>query len=122
MGMIIDNQLSRRSFIRTAALGAGALLTAPAWAADLLKKGDIKIGYSAITWGGKDEQAMADLSSLGFKGIQLRANTYGPYRNKVSELRDALVKHRLKLAMFSSGNVEIDPAKFESTVDTHVVL
>jgi inosose dehydratase len=120
MGMIIDNQLSRRSFIRTAALGAGALLTAPAWAADLLKKGDIKIGYSAITWGGKDEQAMADLSSLGFKGIQLRANTYGPYRNKVSELRDALVKHRLKLAMFSSGNVEIDPAKFESTVDTHV--
>jgi inosose dehydratase len=118
--MIIENHLSRRSFIRTAALGTGALLTAPAWAAELLKKGDVKIGYSAITWGGKDEQAMADLSSLGFKGIQLRANTFGPYRNKVSELRDALVKHRLKLAMFSSGNVEIDPAKFESTVDTHV--
>jgi inosose dehydratase len=50
----------------------------------------------------------------------LRANTFGPYRNKPSELKDALVKNNLTLCMFSSGNVEIDPAKFESTVDTHV--
>jgi inosose dehydratase len=63
---------------------------------------------------------MEDLASLGFKGIQLRANTFGPYRNKVSELKEALIKHNLKLACFSSGNVEIDPAKFQSTVDTHV--
>lgn len=90
------------------------------WLEAAIKKGDIKIGYSAITWGGKDEQAMADLAGLGFKGIQLRANTFGPYRNKPSELKDALVKNNLTLCMFSSGNVEIDPAKFESTVDTHV--
>lgn len=110
----------RRLFLRNLSLGTAALLTSPAWADTWLKKGDIKIGYSAITWGGKDEQAIADLAGLGFKGIQLRANTFGPYRNKVSELKDALVKHNLTLCMFSSGNVEIDPAKFESTVDTHV--
>ena len=95
-------------------------MTSSAWAETLLKKGDVKIGYSAITWGGKDEQAIAELAGLGFKGIQLRANTFGPYRNKVSELKDSLTKHNLTLCMFSSGNVEIDPAKFESTVDTHV--
>ena len=110
----------RRLFLRNLSFGAAALLTSPAWAETLLKKGDVKIGYSAITWGGKDEQAIAELAGLGFKGIQLRANTFGPYRNKVSELKDALAKHNLTLCMFSSGNVEIDPAKFESTVDTHV--
>jgi len=113
-------QINRRLFLRNISLATGALLTSSAWAEALLKKGDFKIGYSAITWGGKDEQAIADLSALGYKGIQLRANTYAPYRTKVSELKDALVKHDLKLAMFSSGNVEIDPAKFQSTIDTHV--
>ncbi|MCF2444967.1 sugar phosphate isomerase/epimerase [Dyadobacter sp. CY345] len=111
---------NRRIFLRTLSLGAGALLTSSSWAEAMLKKVDMKIGYSAITWGGKDEQAMADLAGLGFKGIQLRANTFGPYRNKVSELKDSLIQHNLTLCMFSSGNVEIDPAKFESTVDTHV--
>ncbi|WP_149244433.1 sugar phosphate isomerase/epimerase family protein [Dyadobacter sp. 32] len=110
----------RRLFLRNLSLTAGALITTSSWAEAIIKKGDVKIGYSAITWGGKDLQAMADLASLGFKGIQLRANTFGPYRNKVSELKEALIKHNLKLPMFSSGNVEVDPAKFQSTVDTHV--
>lgn len=110
----------RRLFLRNLSLTAGALITTSSWAEAIIKKGDVKIGYSAITWGGKDLQAMSDLASLGFKGIQLRANTFGPYRNKVSELKEALIKHNLKLPMFSSGNVEVDPAKFQSTVDTHV--
>ncbi|KAA0992383.1 TIM barrel protein [Dyadobacter aurulentus] len=110
----------RRDFLKYSLAAGAALVTADSWAEAFLKKGDFKIGYSSITWGGKDEQAIADLAGLGFKGIQLRANTFGPYRNKVSELKDALVKHKLTLAMFSSGNVETDPAKFESTVDTHV--
>jgi inosose dehydratase len=118
--MNINTLTGRRDFIKMLSIGGASLASANLWAEALIKKGDIKIGYSAITWGGKDEQAMTDLSGLGFKGIQLRANTFGPYRNKVSELKDALMKNNLTLAMFSSGNVEIDPAKFESTVDTHV--
>jgi inosose dehydratase len=110
----------RRDFIKMLSIGGASFASANLWADALIKKGDIKIGYSAITWGGKDEQAITDLSGLGFRGIQLRANTFAPYRNKVSELKDALIKNNLTLAMFSSGNVEIDPAKFESTVDTHV--
>lgn len=112
--------MNRRNFLQNSALAAAMTCASNSWLEAAVKKGDIKIGYSAITWGGKDEQAMTDLSGLGFKGIQLRANTFGPYRTKVSELKDALVKNKLKLCMFSSGNVDVDPAKFESTVDTHV--
>jgi inosose dehydratase len=118
--MNINTLTGRRDFIKMLSIGGASLASADLWANSLIKKGNIKIGYSAITWGGKDEQAMTDLSGLGFKGIQLRANTFAPYRNKVSELKDALIKNNLTLAMFSSGTVEIDPAKFESTVDTHV--
>jgi inosose dehydratase len=112
--------MDRRIFLRNISLAAGALVSSNSLAEAFTKKGSFKIGYSAITWGGKDMQAIEELASLGYKGIQLRANTFAPYRAKVSELKDALVKHDLKLAMFSSGNVEVDPAKFQSTVDTHV--
>jgi inosose dehydratase len=114
------NATNRRGFLKTAGIAGVTLLSASAWAEDLLKKGDIKIGYSSITWGGKDEQAITELAGLGFKGIQLRANTFGPYRSKPSELKALLEKNKLTLAMFSSGNVETDPAKLQSTIDTHV--
>lgn len=106
--------------MQNSSLALAAAMAGNGWLEAAARKGDIKIGYSSITWGGKDEQAISELAGLGFKGIQLRANTFGPYRNKVSELKDALIKNNLTLCMFSSGNVETDPAKFESTVDTHV--
>ncbi len=80
----------------------------------------LQLAYSAITWGGNDAQAITDISALGYRGIQLRANTFGPYRAKPSELKALLDQHKLTLAMFSSGNVEIDPAKEQSTIDMHV--
>ena len=112
--------LTRRHFLEQISMAAAAsLVSSESWA-DLLKKSDFKIGYSSITWGGKDDIAIRDIASLGFKGIQLRANTFGPYRNKVSELHDLLQANQLKLAMFSSGSVEIDPVKESSTIDMHV--
>ena len=112
--------VNRRDFLKAAALTGAAFWSMDAFAGEILKKGDIKIGYSAITWGGKDEQAITDLANLGYKGVQLRANTFAPYRSKPSELKALLDQHKMQLAMFSSGNVEIDPAKFQSTVDIHV--
>lgn len=114
--------LTRRQFLHTA--GASALLLAAgaesfAHVAAPPKTG-LRIAYSAITWGGNDAQAITDISSTGFKGIQLRANSFGPYRAKPSELKALLDQHGLQLAMFSSGNVEVDPAKFQSTIDQHV--
>ena len=112
--------LSRRHFLENLGLIAATGLVSNNLWAETLKKSNLKIAYSAITWGGKDDVAIKELASLGFKGIQLRANTFGPYRNKVSELKKLLDENGLYLAMFSSGNVEIDPAKEQSTIDMHV--
>jgi inosose dehydratase len=108
---------SRRHFLRqTAALTATALLPVDLFA----KPKGLKLGYSAITWGGNDAQAIQDIASLGFRGIQLRANTFGPYKARPSELKALLDDNGLQLVMFSSGNVEVDPAKEQSTIDQHV--
>ncbi|ARK13836.2 sugar phosphate isomerase/epimerase [Fibrella sp. ES10-3-2-2] len=113
--------INRRQFLQAA--GASALVLAAgaeSLAGEFPPKSGLQIAYSAITWGGNDAQAITDISSTGFKGIQLRANAFGPYRTKPSELKAMLDQHGLQLAMFSSGNVEIDPAKFQSTIDQHV--
>jgi inosose dehydratase len=78
------------------------------------------LGYSAITWGGQDEQAIQEVASLGYKGIQLRANTYAKYKDNVSALKALIDQSGLQLCMFSSGNVEIDPAKVEASIAQHV--
>jgi inosose dehydratase len=118
--VLAEKELNRRRFLQKTLLASSALVTSSAWAEAILKGSKFNIGYSAITWGGKDDIAIRELASLGYKGIQLRANTFGPYRNKVSDLRQLLTDNGLQLCMFSSGNVEIDPAKEESTIDTHV--
>jgi inosose dehydratase len=114
--------LTRRDFLQRA--GASLLLTGLGMehlrAQTLTAPAGLQIAYSAITWGGNDTQAMTDISALGYRGIQLRANAFGPYRAKPSELKGLLDQYKLTLAMFSSGNVETDPAKEQSTIDMHV--
>ncbi|QHV99466.1 sugar phosphate isomerase/epimerase family protein [Spirosoma endbachense] len=119
----MQETVNRRQFLTTAGLSALALTTGVNRLfaqAELTKPSGLKIAYSAITWGGNDAQAITDLAALGYKGIQLRANTFGPYKAKPSELKALLDQNHLALAMFSSGNVEIDPAKEQSTIDMHV--
>jgi len=78
------------------------------------------LGYSSITWSGQDEQAIKDIASLGFKGIQLRANTFSKYGENPAALKALIDQSGLKLCMFSSGNVEIDPAKVDASIAQHV--
>ncbi|MFM1934488.1 MAG: Myo-inosose-2 dehydratase [Bacteroidota bacterium] len=78
------------------------------------------LGYSSITWSGQDEQAIKDIASLGFKGIQLRANTFSKYGENPAALKALIDQSGLQLCMFSSGNVEIDPAKVDASIAQHV--
>jgi inosose dehydratase len=120
----MNEPVNRRQFLTAAGLSTLALSVGSnrllAQSTVRQKVSGLKIAYSSITWGGNDAQAIADLAALGYKGIQIRANTFGPYKAKPSELKALLDQHNLKLAMFSSGNVEIDPAKESSTIDMHV--
>ena len=80
----------------------------------------IQLGYAAITWGGEDEQAIEDISALGWPGIQLRGNVLAKYAEQPSALRDLLAQHHLTFVALSSGNVSVDPAVEASTIDEHV--
>jgi len=80
---------------------------------------DIKIGYSAIAWNDQDARAIDDLSTLGFPGIQLRANAPHDFPDPHA-LRDLLAQRHLTFVALSSGTAPIDPSARQSTIDTHL--
>lgn len=80
----------------------------------------LKMGYSAITWGGNDVLAMKEISELGFKGIQLRSNILKEFGKKPLEVRELLKSHNLEFPMFSSGNANINTGNDEAVIQIHV--
>jgi inosose dehydratase len=80
----------------------------------------IRFGYAAITWNGKDEQAIKEISELGFSGIQLRSNILKDYGNRPKDLRDLLATHHLEMVAFSSGGVGIAAGSEASEIAKHV--
>lgn len=78
---------------------------------------EIKIGYAAITWGDKEKQAIEDISSVGYRGIQLRANAVRDFQ--ASELRDLLQQHQLTMVALSSGDVHVESAKEAADIALH---
>jgi inosose dehydratase len=73
---------------------------------------EIHFGYAAITWGGNDRQAIADVSSLGFPGIQIRSNAVDEFKIP-QELADLLAQNKLTFVALSSGGVNIDAPEAE---------
>ena len=90
-------QQSRRDFV----LGVGSLAAAsvlPAIAGP--KESDIKFGYAAITWDGNDTQAIKDVSEVGFRGIQLRANILKEFSDDPKKVADLLQQYKLQFVAF----------------------
>jgi inosose dehydratase len=73
---------------------------------------EIHWGYASITWNGNDRQAIEDISSLGFRGIQLRSNAIKEFSSPAA-VRELLDKHQLKLVALSSGDLNIDAPQSE---------
>jgi inosose dehydratase len=71
----------------------------------------LKLGYAAITWKGEDAQAIDDISSLGFRGIQLRTAAVKQWGDKPRDLRALLEKRGLSFVTLSSGNLSLDPSR-----------
>lgn len=109
--------MNRRDFLTQASLlTASSLISFESLAAAKAKH---KMAYSAITWSGNDLVAIKDIAALGFKGIQLRANTYAPFKDKPQDLKDVLDQNKLALVMFSSGNVGIAD-DISKDIETHL--
>jgi inosose dehydratase len=80
----------------------------------------VKIGYAAITWGGNDLQAIDDISSLGYGGIQLRSNVLARFGDRPSELRELLSKRKLTFVALSSGSAQIDSKDPSAMIASHL--
>src|SRR3982751_73509 len=104
--------LSRREFITGLGMSAVAVLPSGAFANALVRhlaaNPAIQLGCASITWGGKDAQAIQEVGSLGYKGIQLRANVYPEYGSKPEALKDLLNQAKIQMPVFSSGNANIN--------------
>ena len=114
--------LSRRKFITQTSLTAVGLTffsCAASKKSSAVVPG-LQLGYSAITWGGNDAQAIKDIAALGFKGIQLRSNTVKDYGGNPQMLRDLLQQNGLSLPMFSSGNANINTGDDAGVIASHV--
>lgn len=79
---------------------------------------EMHVGYAAITWGGNDRQAIEDIASAGYAGIQLRANCIAEFGSGAA-VREELEKHHLKMVALSSGDLGIDPATERDELEKH---
>lgn len=95
--------LTRRSLL--GALAASVAVSALPVRADA-KYGGIRFGYTAMTWGDEELQAIDDIASVGFSGIQLRANALSKF--KPAGLKALLAQQRLTFVALSSGDVSLD--------------
>src|SRR5258708_4086118 len=80
----------------------------------------IRPGYAAITWGGKDDQAIDEIAEVGFKAIQLRASAFDAYGPRPAALKELLEKRGLTLAVLSSGNLKYQPADRAAQISLHL--
>jgi len=108
---------SRREFL--AALGAAAATVnlSGSLAASQANHPGIRFGYTAMTWGKAERQAIDDISAVGFQGIQFRNDALKEFRP--TELRDLLQQHKLTFVALSSGDVSIDPAHESDQIAEH---
>jgi inosose dehydratase len=99
----MNPHVTRRTFVGgLSALAAASAL--PAFAAS--KGSDIRFGYTAMTWGAAERQAVDEISALGFSGIQFRIDAVTEF--KPAELKDLLAQHKLTFVALSSGEVSLD--------------
>jgi inosose dehydratase len=108
---------SRREFL--AATGVAALAGNAVGSAI---QSDFQIGYHAITWGDKLEQAIDEISELGFRGIQIRAADYRKYANRASEFKDLMAAKKLTVVSISSGGVTVNSAAAKQETEERVAM
>jgi len=79
-----------------------------------------RFGCAAITWAGKDDVAIDDISSLGFRGIQLRTAAVERWGSRPTELKDLLASRKLAFTALSSGVVLLDPGREDENLELHL--
>lgn len=116
--MEMDGVVSRRRFLAGVGSMAAVAATLPRGALGLVEapKG-MRFGYTAMTWGKEEKQAVEDISALGYAGIQFRIDAVSEF--EPAQLRELLAQHKLTFVALSSGEVVIDPAVEAEQIALH---
>ena len=101
--------VTRRAFL--GGLGASVFAASLPSYASSGHASNIRFGYTAMTWGNDERQAIEDIATVGFPGIQFRANAVTDF--KPGELKDILAQHKLTFVALSSGDVSLDEPEGE---------
>jgi len=83
---------------------------------------EFKVGYHAITWGNNIQQAINDISALGYRGIQIRREDYKQYADRAGEFKDLLAQKKLQLVSISTGGVTIKPEAEKQEIEDRVQM
>lgn len=114
-------KLSRRQFLYAAG-SAAAMSTVPhavcAFPGKVGGPWRIRVGYAAITWGDNLQGAMDDISSVGYQGIQLRANAVKLIPDPLVVKSDLAQRH-LEFTALSSGDIALEPAEEKDNLAMH---
>jgi sugar phosphate isomerase/epimerase len=113
---------SRRQFL----LGAGATALSAQFDANPTSSSfadyEFKIGYHTITWGDKTEQAIDEISELGFGGVAIRRADYEKHANRAAEFKDLIAAKKLTLVSISTGDVTINPGAEKQEIADRVAM
>lgn len=107
--------MNRRTAVKT--LTSAAVAATLPWSPPARQR--LRFGYAAITWGGNNRQAMADIEGAGFPGIQLRTAAVEAFGDRPVELKELLARHHLTMVALSSGTIGIDPARESDELARH---
>ena len=70
---------------------------------------EFKIGYHAITWGENTQQAIDEISELGFRGIQIRRADWEKYSGRAGDFKALMSAKKLAIVSISTGDLTIKP-------------
>src|SRR5947199_6203485 len=104
----MEMRSSRRECIASLRTAAASFTLPGRLSASQAKHPGIRFGYTAMTWGKAERQAIDDISAVGFEGIQFRNDALKEFQP--AELRELLQQHKLTFVALSSGDVSIEPA------------
>jgi inosose dehydratase len=114
---------SRRQFL----LCAGATALAAQFDANPISsvfgaEYEFKVGYHAVTWGDKTEQAVDEISELGYRGVAIRRADYEKYADRAAEFKDLIATKKLTLVSISTGEITINPGAEKQEIADRVAM
>ena len=108
--------VNRREFMRGLAISTAA--AALPLSLHALKKRHVNIGHTGITWRNRDiEQAITDVSGLGFYGFETFGNVLDHWEEKPGGLGAVLKAHNLPLISAYCNFNLVDPARRQEQID-----